>query len=94
MEPKFKDGDRVRIKDNFSELRFKGDPGITKQMLKLAGEELVVKSCILKDGHIRYLFTSDTSYEAAYWTWAEEWLELVERNKIIDLNEIEIMNMF
>lgn len=77
----FKKGDWVIIKDNFDEIRFHDDPGITTKMLLKKGEVSQIRGttdrlCFLVgDG----------------WSWAKEWLEPYDINKEVNIDESDII---
>jgi len=82
----FKEGNHVRVKEGFQEIRYKGDPGVVSEMLPCIGQEFTIK---------QMLSAKSCLLENNYWTWSTEWLELIEDQcKEIQVNELEIMNMF
>ena len=68
---KFKVGDKIKVKENFWEI--KGNAGINDYIKKLAGRTLEVES-LYKNGDVRT--KEDDSKDDTVWAWDENWVEL------------------
>ena len=75
----FQVGDTVIVKENFNEIRWRGDPGIVDEMLDCRGEEFKIERIIDKQLY---------KIENIRWTWHEKWLEPAINVKEIDESEI------
>lgn len=86
----FSVGDKIRIKRNLDKLRFKNDPGVTREMLDCEGMEDTIRyvSGFYHNPENFYLLENND------WTWAESWLEPVVMYNIKEIEDTELENMF
>lgn len=95
MEYLYKNGDKIRIKENFTEIRFVNDAGIDPNMIKMAGQRFVIRNALTYCGHAEYHLELDedyTMYEhndkmVNCFVWSEEWLEPYFEDQAIVISE-------
>lgn len=92
----FKLGDIVRIKEKFYDNRFYHDPGVADQMRNFQETIQTIGYGFVNeyDNTVQYNFVKNNNNDAWMYVWAEEWLELVESEKDIELEELDLMKMF
>lgn len=86
---KYSSGERVRVTENFDELRYKDDPGIDDDMLDYEGQILTISRIENIRGETEYYRVYENS-----WLWDERWLEPEFTTPLFDLKEDELMNVF
>lgn len=85
---KYSPGERVRVTENFDELRYMDDPGVDDDMFDYKGVVLTI-SGINESYRCQYYTVSENT-----WLWDERWLEPEFIAPIFDLEENELMNVF
>ena len=81
---KYEIGEQVRVKDNFSDLRFNDDPRVDPKMLKDAGKVFIINR--KQNPTYNWYKLENNNY-----VWDERWLEPVENN--ITMTENDILEM-
>ena len=80
-------GQKYKIKKNFFKLRSDDDPGICNAMVKLAGQEMIVKEVWGSDNQFVRVFENT-------WCWYKEWLEPVEPElEIKEITDNDLVNL-
>lgn len=81
----FFQGQRVKVKNDFYDMRFRGDPGINDDMIRMAGKEFIIADSW---GSGYYKLVGDSGS----WTWAEQWLEEVDTVRI-NISEDDLLSV-
>ena len=95
MEYLYNIGDKIRIKENFTKIRFENDAGIDPNMIKMAGQRFVIRDAQTYCDHAEYHLELDEDYTMYEYhdkmvncfIWSEEWLEPYFEDQIIVISE-------
>lgn len=86
---KYSSGERVRVTENFDELRYADDPGLDDDMFNYKSQVLTVSYVDKVRNEREYYRVHENP-----WLWDERWLEPEFIAPIFDLKEDELMNVF
>ena len=84
---KYKPGDRVRVIENFDELRFIDDPGVDNDMFNYKGSVLTIIGT--NETYRGQYYTVSENY----WLWDERWVEPEFEEPSFALEETELMSL-
>lgn len=82
----FSVGDKIRVRPEFWETRYYGDPGLNSTMCDMAGMEYTIET-VMKSGNNKWRYRLKEDVDG--WVWAECWLESAEEFK--DISDVNVM---